>query len=468
MVLVDGVEVDDYTIQPVEGRKNRARFVFDFAPADGEHIHVVAIDNFEKNTITKFYVQQAMIDNNNKIVELDETVRFGQSKDTVMIVELNGVRLRPGNTNYYIGDGSTTVFLLPTSADESYTSLTFAEVQVWVDDVRKDASSYVLSEADGSTIPFVTFFDPPEPGTNISITYTGEAEYFYSRSNNTVRIRENISVASGSLLAIITSSAHDIFRFKTKVFIGTEQLISTSSFVPGFDEGGFDTVDFDTTTTVNTFKVEYDLNDALQNDAARMFVYIDGVKQIPNRDYIVDGGRVILAESIVITDTSVVIVTWMSPNFYKSASTFRIFKGMDDRYEFTRVAVDESTVLAQDLTITDTEIVVADANNLADPNPGLGIPGVIFIDGERIVYYTKSGNTLGQIRRGVNGTGAKLKHNRGDRVIDASMRTQIPDAETAVWYDSSDSAPSNGKTLQVSNTQQARFITALQGLNLDP
>jgi hypothetical protein len=42
------------------------------------------------------------------------------------------------------------------------------------------------------------------------------------------------------------------------------------------------------------------------------------------------------------------------------------------------------------------------------PNPTLAIPGVIFIGGEKITYYTNDtvNNRLGQIRRAVDGTAA--------------------------------------------------------------
>jgi hypothetical protein len=467
MVLVNGVEVNNYVVEPVENEANRVRIAFDTAPSNQHHIHVVATNNFERNTLSKFYVQQEMVNNSNRIVDLDEAIRFGQSKDTVMVVELNGSRLRPGNTNYYTGDSSTTVFLLPNSASEQYQSLTFAEVQVWVDGVRKDATHYQLSAIDGSTIPYVTFYEAPLDGSDISVTYTAEAEYFYDETNNTVRIREGVEINNGSLLAVITSSDHDIFKFKTKVFVGTQQLISSNSFVPGYDEGGFDSLGFDSTETVQILKIEYDIGTE-QNDASRIFVHVDGRKQVPNFDYTVSGGKVILADSITITNTTEVIITWMSANVYRAASTYRIFKGMDDVFEYTRIAVDQSTVLAQALNILDTEIVVQNGNNLSEPNAAMAMPGVVFINGERIVYYTKNGNVLGQLRRGTLGTGAKLNHAAGSRVVDSSTATHIPNASSVTWYDAGTSTASNGRGLQASNTQQARFITALQGLNIDP
>ena len=57
------------------------------------------------------------------------------------------------------------------------------------------------------------------------------------------------------------------------------------------------------------------------------------------------------------------------------------------------------------------------------------MPGVIFIDKERIEYFTKSGNTLGQIKRGTLGTGIK-EHGSGTDVVDASGTQTIPYVDT--------------------------------------
>jgi len=42
------------------------------------------------------------------------------------------------------------------------------------------------------------------------------------------------------------------------------------------------------------------------------------------------------------------------------------------------------------------------------------------VGGERITYYTKVGNVLGQLRRGVDGTGTPLQHATGTAVEDVS------------------------------------------------
>ena len=463
MLLIDGVETEDYTISKDIKDSNKTAIYFSTTPSENSHIHLIGSSNTQKNTISKPYTQFEMVDDTNRIVELDENIRYDRSKDTVLIVELNGDRLRPGNTNYYTGDGSTAVYSLPSSAQETYSSLTFAEVGVWLNGTKQDATDYVLSTADGSTIPTATFFDAPNAGDEISITYTAEADYFYDSADNSIRINENVTVPDGSLLAVSSFSSHDVYKIKTKVFVGSEQLITTATVIPGFDESGFDEISFDSETSIELIDIAYPI-DSNQNSATDVLVAIDGRKMVPNSDYVVENGLVVLADSIIVDDETVIVITWTSATEYKQASTFQIFKDMNDTVSYNRLSSDESTVLAQNLSLTDTEIFVEDASNLAEPNPELGIPGVVFVNAERITYYTKTGNTLGQIRRGTNGTGALTVHEVGSLVIDTSDKTSIPGGGDSVWYTAGSGTPSNGAGLQSSDTIQAKFITEKKGL----
>jgi hypothetical protein len=125
------------------------------------------------------------------------------------------------------------------------------------------------------------------------------------------------------------------------------------------------------------------------------------------------------------------------------------------------------------------QIAVADTSGLPTPNPSLLRPGVVYINGERIVYYgiDRSNNLLLNLRRGTNGTGVAAVHDIGSRVVDASEYQTIP-GDTAVpqrtWLN--DSVPNADNVIAVpyattdrivdgvglfdSGTIQARFLHA--------
>ena len=115
--------------------------------------------------------------------------------------------------------------------------------------------------------------------------------------------------------------------------------------------------------------------------------------------------------------------------------SYRIFKDMNDNFTYLREDGASTTTLAANLSLTDTTIQVTDASKLATPSTSGGQPGVVYINGERITYYFKdlATNTLGRIRRGTGGTGAK-NHFVGNIVLDGSQNQIIPNSGDSVWY----------------------------------
>jgi hypothetical protein len=113
---------------------------------------------------------------------------------------------------------------------------------------------------------------------------------------------------------------------------------------------------------------------------------------------------------------------------------YRMFSNMMREESYLRIADAHATTLAAPLGLTDTEIVVADASKLAEPFMDaigiaqISIPGVVFINGERITYYTRDliTNTLGQIRRGTQGTATPVIQYAGAVVTDGSVDQIVP------------------------------------------
>jgi len=149
---------------------------------------------------------------------------------------------------------------------------------------------------------------------------------------------------------------------------------------------------------------------------------------------------------------------------------------------FLRIADNYSTTLTSALDLADLEIQVADAEKLPTPSPSNGIPGVVFINGERITYYRNyatelipwvanisyntstvlsyggntyisistlstqfdlgnveqhtgnvrqlpSANILAQIRRGTQGTPIMVVHPASSVVVDGSIEQLIPNSQ---------------------------------------
>jgi len=161
---------------------------------------------------------------------------------------------------------------------------------------------------------------------------------------------------------------------------------------------------------------------------------------------------------------------------------FRVFQPMSANIEYTRISANATTVLSANLEIVDDEILVNDASVLPTPSPSTATPGVVFVNGERIVYYQKYDlakmstavawaantqipldtlividsnvylttgnvyananafvntaniqliklNSLRQLRRGVDGTGVANIVLAGNLVSDSSQAQLIPNAQ---------------------------------------
>jgi hypothetical protein len=154
---------------------------------------------------------------------------------------------------------------------------------------------------------------------------------------------------------------------------------------------------------------------------------------------------------------------------------FRLFKDMNNFYSSYRIASANATILTSNLHLTDTSMLVDNAAVLPLPDPTQNQPGVVFINGEKIVYWRNyalenktawvantviatnslitntgnlylttgnvyaayfanivsnttqvSANTIAQIRRAVDGTSPAPVHSTGSQVIDSSIHQLVP------------------------------------------
>ena len=161
-------------------------------------------------------------------------------------------------------------------------------------------------------------------------------------------------------------------------------------------------------------------------DSEYVWVIVNGVKLAPNVDYYV-------TEDLM----HVKIISQLSANdkveyiqFGEEQLThrfgFRQFKDILNRVHYKRLDNANKYKLAQDLNWWDTRIELVDASNLPEPGKKKQIPGVVFINGERIEYYVKQGNSLRQLRRGTLGTGVSTLLTSGTEVRDQSPGENVP------------------------------------------
>ena len=205
-------------------------------------------------------------------------------------------------------------------------------------------------------------------------------------------------------------------------------------------------------------------------------------------------------------------------------AAYRLFDNMVEEASFLRISTANTTILTQTLYQTDANIYVANAAVLTAPSVTYARPGVVFINGERITFYTRTiydpvawtantsyavgtaitydgvdflttGNVnsatfsyanvsvlpgrhvLGQLRRGTQGTGAYFAHSAGESVVDAGRNQIIPNTQLGnttvgnllynanVFYNAGTGTALDGAGLGGSTTAAALFLKQFPIIN---
>ena len=169
-----------------------------------------------------------------------------------------------------------------------------------------------------------------------------------------------------------------------------------------------------------------------------MYVWLNGEQLAQGHDFVLSGNTITVSGKVMTATDRLDVLYFAAPETNAGATGFRIFKDMLNRTFYKRISKTHTTSLTQTLATDATDIVVADATVLANPQTVIGldgstvstiIPGVIFVGKERIEYFTKTNNRLGQLKRGTLGTGIK-EHGSGAEVVDASGTQTIPYVDT--------------------------------------
>ena len=157
-----------------------------------------------------------------------------------------------------------------------------------------------------------------------------------------------------------------------------------------------------------------------------VWVTLNGTLLDANVDYTLSRFNDKVEIKISVTADDIIEVIHFAAQKTNSKFGYRIFKDMLNRTHYKRLNSDKVFQLASNLHYNDDTIELVDASGIGTPSKEINSPGVLFIDGERIEYFTVNGNTLGQLRRGTLGTGTKNVYAAGTEVEDQGRQETIP------------------------------------------
>ena len=184
------------------------------------------------------------------------------------------------------------------------------------------------------------------------------------------------------------------------------------------------------------------------HDAQYVWVARNGEQLTPSVDYYVTDDRTKIRIIRTLDENDVLDIIHFSTPLNQPKFAFRQFKDILNRTHYKRLDA-PATTLAQPLSYNDLRIEVVDGTALSDPDKGRNLPGIIFINGERIEYFVKEENTLRQIRRGTLGTGVSQIYEEGTEIIDQNISKTIPYQDSTLAHNFRDEIDGETNTFTI-------------------
>jgi len=355
-------------------------------------------------------------------------------------LEINGRVLRGPDVSYYVGDGTTTQFL--------FNPLTgLGEDSSWVNPLGEDSTidptktitsaSQLIVHKNGVKQILNTDYTVDFGGTSLTTDSSVDTSDTTSITTDVAGSPDRIVFVSApqhdDLIAITTLTDYQYYNDGSDIILNSTQLTTDGQTISANDIISATTFNNALGMKLRRESLEgqptgifYLRFDAL--NATYSYVWLNGVQLVQGSDYTLSGNTITISGK-TITASDRLDVMYFALESATGATGFRIFKDMMNRTFYKRISKTATTKLTLDMTAGTQTITVEDASVLPTPNASSNTPGVIFIDKERIEYFTKSSDTLGQLRRGTLGTGIK-EHGSGTEVVDASGTQTIPYADT--------------------------------------
>jgi hypothetical protein len=399
----------------------KALVVFGVIPTTGDVVKIVCLESasdvdssglslVQVNTQTFYYegsTRSFDLDGFNKLVR-------GAVLGSIL-VEANGILLKGPETEYAVYDGTNNTFILETT--EIGGNILPANLSVLINDELK---SFIIDYTFNGTTKELTIIPTKlSVGDIIKIENDLKAEYNVDGNN------------------VIISSDFDFgFPGDSTISDSTYPAVNVTWF------GEYPSLDIIQDENVGG-KVQYQLSRP-PISVSYVWVYKNGQRLRQDKDFYVSLPRAVVYITVDSIPSDIIKIVNFSDNVFKLPSAYEIHKDMLNVYHYNRFSKAECR-LAKQLNYYDTSIEVNDASELSQPIASRNLPGIIFIDGERIEYMSKIENILSQLRRGAHGTSIAESYAVNTVVVDVGYSETIPYNETQQRTDFT----SDGSTLLI-------------------
>jgi hypothetical protein len=494
-VKTNGVRNDNWSLV---GEDSKIIIGFEIAPLEGDiiQIHMYNLSSETGKAYSEILNQRYTVESNyvpspsGYVINLPEKILYAQPWEPLMEVLIDGILLEPSNQAYYESDGIVKTYSLPLIRNVTDVNLiTDSDIIVVVDgETRSNYVDYTIVR-NGVDIPTVNFVDTPVTGSMITVSNKSEAAYTIYE-NQTLIIDPSVNLIAGANIDVTVYGVTDQYDIRTEIFSGEVTVVSTDYV--GFDVVGFDSQTFDTEKS-NFVTPVYTLSRPVTN-MNNVKITLNGIQLSPYYDFVlVTPTTLRIDPQYNISAADIIIVKHVSEVHLRNDIEYRIFKGIAETYNYLGISKNTTTRLTRELMITDKWIYVENINVLSQPDPVHAVPGVVFINGERITFgvLDSVNSRLGQLNRATNGTGAADRYPINTDVYDGGFQVEIPESRDSyipttvnttligkkgdsviiplgglirqgkIWYNIGTSTVTDGMGIENANTVQANFLKAL-------
>ena len=419
-VTVDGKEVEAVLIDDNE----KAQILFGSAPKDQSLVSYFVYSTTD--SFSKIAVEEFTGDGSTKLFDLTKTPYSAIPNSHNVIVKQGNRLLNPGfNQQFDVTTAQREYFLeiwqTPVGsfdASDVLFVLNGRELTIAVEyNIRPSNSSVILEPGIGNDGDILEAYIVTDGDYAFGSIQQINNQNTWVDSGNTLQLK--VAPEIGEKLTVYTFNKHDSMGFerinydivaRETLVVGTEDYIQFNHIKNGLIKLRYPAVE-----------VQY------------VWLTVNGVLQTPSVDYTLTTDKQYIRYKQSFVDNDVVeVIQFSATGQITPKFGFSQFKDILNRNIYKRLGDVQSYKLAEPLLTFDKQIVLDNADGLSAPDKNSKIPGIIFVNGERIEYLIKDGNTLKQIQRGTLGTGVPTEHLIGSDVYNASQMQTAPYADKTI------------------------------------
>ena len=429
IATVDGKEVESVLVSSEDSglEDPKAVIVFGQAPRDNSLIHFAVYE--ETQSFSKIETQEFTGDGSTVNFTLDKTPYSSIPHTHNVIVQVGNKILNAGyNQQFIVAEAQREYFL-----------------EIWQTPIGSFDNSNVLATLNGKELKIATEFNIRPANSSIIL----EPGIGNSGDTLEVYIRNDGEYAFGSIEVIDSQNTWvetpGILKLDVAPTLGEKIKVTTFSKhdIQDFERQNFDVVKRSTLSVGSEDDIQYNhlkaglikLRDPAI-DAQYVWFIVNGELKTPSVDYFLTDDKQFVKYNGLLADNDVIeLIQFSADGPITPKFGFSQFKDILNRNIYKRLGDVAPIKLAKDLLVTDKEISLVDASTISAPDKNSGIPGIVFINGERITFLIKQGNVLKQLQRSTLGTGAPAVHKVGSDVYNQGIQQTAPYADKTIVED---------------------------------